>query len=172
MNTETLFSEKQRFTQIWVWLLLLSINWLFFGQFIKDEFFPDPPFGISRVYNFLPEFYIGVVIIMLTNIFFIIIKLETKITADGIYVRFFPIHFSFKFYAWENLTICLVRAYNPLFDYAGWGYRGTQKNRALTVSGNKGIQLVMNDGTKLLIGTKKADEVTEILKQLGQLKRV
>ncbi|MEA5403783.1 DUF6141 family protein [Arcicella sp. DC2W] len=171
MNTETLFSEKQRFTQIWVWLLLLSINWLYFGPYIKDEFFPDPPF-ISKVYNFLPEFYIGVVIIMLTNIFFIIIKLETKIKVDGIYVRFFPIHLSFKFYTWEDLDQCFVREYRPLLDYAGWGYRGSSKKRVLTVSGNKGIHLVMKDGTKLLIGTKKPDEVIEVLEKLGQLKRV
>ncbi|MBB6002758.1 DUF6141 family protein [Arcicella rosea] len=171
MNTETLFSEKQRFNQIWVWLLLLIINWLFFGELIKNEFFPDPPF-IPKIYQFNIDFYIGAIFIVLTNVFFIIIKLETKIKADGIYVRFFPINLSFKFYAWEDLTICLVRAYNPLFDYAGWGFRGTQKNRALTVSGNRGIQLVMKDGTKLLVGTKKPDEVTEVLKQLGQLKKV
>lgn len=171
MNTETLFSEKQRFTQIWVWLLLFSINWIFFGPFIKEELFPDPPF-IDKVYQFNTDFYIGATIIMLTNIFFIIIKLETKIKADGIYVRFFPIHLSFKFYTWEDLDQCFIREYRPLFDYAGWGFRGTQKKRVLSVSGNKGIQLVMKDGTKLLIGTKKPDEVTEILKQLGQLKRV
>lgn len=171
MNPNNLFSEKQRFTQLWVWLLLICINWLFFGPMIENELFPDPPF-IPKIYQFNTDFYIGAIVIVLTNIFFIIIKLETHIKADGIYVQFFPIQLSFKFYAWEDLNICMVRKYSPLFDHAGWGFRGTQKNRVLTVSGNKGIQLVMNDGTKLLIGTQKPDEVTEVLKQLGQLKRV
>lgn len=172
MNTETLFSEKQRFTQIWVWLLLLSINAFFFGELIKNEIFPSAPFGISKVYQFGVEFYIGAFAIISSTIFILSIKLETLIKADGIYVRFFPIHQSFKFYAWEDLDKCFIREYRPLFDYGGWGYRGSSKNRVLNVSGNKGIQLIMKDGTKLLIGTKKPDKVTETLKQFGQLKRV
>jgi hypothetical protein len=40
-------------------------------------------------------------------------------------------------------------------------------NRALNMSGNKGIQLVTIDGLKMLIGTQKADEVTQILQKHG-----
>lgn len=93
-------------------------------------------------------------------------KLETKIKTGGIYVTFSPFQLKFKYYPWDKLNQVFVRTYNPIGEYTGCGFRGTEKNRALNVSGNKGIQLIIQGGSKLLIGTNKADEVTETLKNL------
>lgn len=56
-------------------------------------------------------------------------------------------------------------------DYGGWGFRFGLfgKGRALNVSGNKGIQLVLTDGTRLLIGTNKPDEARQALQLIGHL---
>jgi hypothetical protein len=59
-----------------------------------------------------------------------------------------------------------VREYRPLAEYGGWGVRGFGKNRALNVSGNFGLQLVMKDGAKMLIGTQKPQELEDFLKSL------
>jgi hypothetical protein len=40
------------------------------------------------------------------------------------------------------------------------------KNRALNVSGSFGLQLVMKDGAKMLIGTQKPQELEDFLKSL------
>jgi len=42
-----------------------------------------------------------------------------------------------------------------------------EQEEAYNVSGNKGIQLVFTNGRKLLIGTKRPEEVKEILEKLG-----
>lgn len=117
----------------------------------------------------------SLLIIVFTTLFtilFINIRLETQISEEGIYVKFFPVHLSFRLYTWENITKSFVRQYDPIREYGGWGLRfglsGTRK--AFNVSGDKGLQLEFADHKKLLIGTNKPDEITETLKRIGQLK--
>ena len=40
-------------------------------------------------------------------------------------------------------------------DYGGWGIKEGPKGKALIVKGNKGLQLFLKSGEKLLIGTQK-----------------
>ena len=44
------------------------------------------------------------------------------------------------------------------------------KGEALNVSGNKGLQLQLEDNRRLLIGTNQPDELNAVLIKLGQLK--
>ena len=164
MENEILFSERQRFKQIWLWLILLVVNGLFIFGLTKQVIFGHQ-FGDKSISN------IGLIIVtiltLLLSFLFFNLRLETKIKADGIYVRFFPFHLTFKYYPWDKLNQSFVRQYNPIGEFGGWGLRGFGKNRALNVSGDKGIQLVTQNGSKILIGTNKAEEATEILNQLG-----
>lgn len=166
MNKEVYFSERQRFRQLWLWGVLLGINVLIFYGLIQQIFlgqqFGDKPMSDGALIA------TSVLMLLLSDLFFYF-RLETSITADGIYVRFFPLQLKLKFYPWDTIQQSFVREYNPLSEYGGWGMRGLGNNRALNISGNKGIQLIMQDGKKLLIGTKKADEATAILKRMGHL---
>lgn len=149
-----LFHETQRFRQWWIWALLsVPFASLLIGYLAEDEI-QIPPLFIVAV--------IPVVIVL----FLFILKLETKITSDGIHFRFFPFHLNFKYYAWEKISEKKVRSYKPIAEYGGWGIRGFHRNRAFNVSGNQGLQLVFVDGRRLLIGTQKPDEITAILTQL------
>src|SRR5690606_41120216 len=100
-------------------------------------------------------------------------KLETKIKNDGIFVRFFPFHISFKYYPWDEISSSFVRKYSPLVEYGGWGWRFSLfgSGTAYNVSGNMGLQLIFTNKKKLLIGTKKPDQLTEVLNKIGQLKK-
>ena len=99
-------------------------------------------------------------------------RLDTKISKEGIYVRFFPFHLKYKHYAWDKLTKSYVRQYSPISEYGGWGLRLGLfgEGKAYNVSGDKGLQLEFIDNKKLLIGTNKPKELTETLNQIGQLK--
>lgn len=166
MENKIFFSERQRFKQIWLWIILLGINGFFiFGlikQVILEKQFGDKPMSDIGL------FIVTTLTLFLSFLFFNL-RLETKIKTDGIYVRFFPFQLNFKHYPWDRLNQSFVRKYNPIGEYGGWGLRGLGKNKALNVSGDKGIQLITQDGSKLLIGTNKADEATETLKRLGHL---
>jgi hypothetical protein len=170
MDNEVLFTERQRFKQWWLRLILLGINGLllfvFFKQIIGGQQFGDKPMS-----NLGLLITTGLTIALTLLLF--ISRLDTIIKKDGIYVRFFPLHLKFKHYAWDSLTKSFVRQYSPLTEYGGWGLRlglfgeGT----AFNVSGDKGLQLEFTDNKKLLIGTNKPDELTETLNKVGQLKQ-
>lgn len=170
MDNEILFSERQKFKQWWLWLILLGCNGLFlfgiFKQVMGGQQLGDKPMNDLGLL-----IAIGITIIL--TIYFVIIRLDTIIKKDGIYVRFFPFHLKFKHYTWDKLTKSFVRKYSPLSEYGGWGLRLGLfgKGRAYNVSGNNGLQLEFIDNKKLLIGTNKPDELTEILNKIGQLKQ-
>lgn len=169
MEKETLFTETQKFSQWWLWLILLGINGLFIFGVVKQVFggqqFGDDPMsdtGLLIVTGFT----------LLLTITFFYTRLDTVIKRDGIYVRFLPFHFKARYYAWDTLTKSYVRQYSALSEYGGWGLRlGLFGNgRALNVSGDKGLQLEFKDNKKLLIGTRKPEELVAVLSEIGQLK--
>jgi len=169
MDHQVLFTEKQRFSQWWVWLILLGINGFFifgiFKQVIGGQQFGDKPMSNAGL-------IIVTAVVISISFLFTKICLETVITPEGIYVRFFPIHLSFYHYRWENITKCYVREYNPLKEYGGWGLRIglSGKGQAFNISGNTGLQLEFKNNDKLLIGTNKPEELAEALSKLGQLR--
>lgn len=168
MNQSLLFSETQKFKQWWIWVILIGINGtILFG--IYQQLFLDQQFG-NKPMSDVGLIITGIFITLISGTFFLF-KLETQIKEDGIYVRFFPIHRSFRFYSWESISKLEVREYKPISEYGGWGIRGFRKNRALNVSGNIGLQLEFKDGKKLLIGTTKSDELSDVIHRMNKITR-
>ena len=169
MDKETIFTETQKFSQWWLWLILLGINGLFiFGvlkQVIGGQQFGERPMSDGGLL-----FAAGVT--LLISFLLLSARLDTVVKSDGIYVRFFPFHFKFKHYPWDTLTKSFVRQYSPLTEYGGWGLRLglLGSGRAFNVSGDQGLQLQFTDAKKLLIGTRKPEELAKALEKLGQLK--
>jgi hypothetical protein len=170
MNNEILFTERQRFKQWWIWLILLGINGLFlfgvFRQVIGGQQFGDNPMSDTGL-------IVATGLTIVLTLLFVNFRLDTRINKDGIYVRFFPFHLKFKHYSWDSLTKSFVRQYSPISEYGGWGLRYGLfgKGKAYNVSGDKGLQLEFTDNKKLLIGTNKPEELTETLNKIGQLKQ-
>ena len=170
MDNEILFTESQRFKQWWLWVILLAINGLFlsgvYKQVIVGQQFGDKPMSNTGL-------LLATGLILLLTFLLINFRLDTIIKKDGIYVRFFPFHLTFKHYNWNNLTKSFVKEYAAISEYGGWGIRlgPFSKGTAYNVSGNKGLQLEFTTNKKLLIGTKKPDELKETLRKIGQLKQ-
>lgn len=164
---QILFSEKQRFTQWWVWVFLIGTNGLMAFMLYK-QIATGVPAGTNPVSDTALFFICGGMVLF--TIFFLSLRLDTEIKEDGIYVRFFPFHLKFRHHGWNQISKCYVRVYKPLMEYGGWGIRGFAQNRALNVSGKKGLQLEFTDGKKLLIGSQKSNELTSVLEKLGQQK--
>ncbi|MDB5232464.1 MAG: hypothetical protein JWN76_3269 [Chitinophagaceae bacterium] len=168
MTTEKLFSERQHFKQIWLWVLLISINALFIYGLVRQVFL-EQTFGDKPMSNRL--------LILLTSgallltLLFVFLRLDTVIQKDGVYYRFLPFQLTYKKISWDRISKSFVRQYNPIAEYGGWGIRiGIfGKGKAFNVSGNKGLQLVYDDGKKILLGTQRPEEIEQVLKQLGRL---
>ncbi|MDI1354877.1 MAG: DUF6141 family protein [bacterium] len=168
MDDESVFYEKQKFNQWWLWIILLGLSALFiFGsyqQIVMGHVFGDKPMSNLGLMTITAS-------VLLLPLLFYFSKLETRITKEGIYVRFFPYHLKFKFFPWDSISQCYVRQYSALTEFGGWGLRRGLfgAGRAFNVSGNKGMQLMFNEGNKLLVGTAKSEELTQALLSIGKL---
>ena len=57
-----------------------------------------------------------------------------------------------------------VVTYRPIADYGFWGIRsGRDGERALIARGNRGVRLELTDGTQLLIGSQRPEELAQAL---------
>jgi hypothetical protein len=162
MEDQSLFYEKQRFTQWWLWAFFLVMNGLFmygsFQQLVVGVTFGDNPMNNAGL-------LIVTLFFIVFTVFFWLQAMETKVDASGIHLKFFPYHRTWKFYPWEDIAGCEVKKYSPVFDYGGWGLR----NGAYNVSGNKGLLLQFKNGPKLMIGTQKPEALRTVLQQTGKL---
>lgn len=126
------------------------------------------PFGESEWENV--GLLIGFFMMLVISMLFFFLRLETKISEEGILVRFYPIQLKFRQYKWEDIDQIYLREYSPITEYGGWGirYSFTGNGKALNVSGRNGLQLVFKDGRKLLIGTNKSEDLMQVLSVLGK----
>lgn len=169
MKDQILFSEKQRFTQWWLWAILILTNAMFFLGFYQ-QIIMGAPFGNN------PMGDTGLVVVsslfLLLGIFFLVIRMETTVQNEGISVRFTPFQMQSTLYLWQDIAEVKIVSYSPLKDFGGWGLRFSFSGRgkAYIMSGDKGLQIVFNTDNKLVIGTNKAEELSRILAKLNKIK--
>jgi len=161
------FKEEQGFNIWWAWAGVAALNILFIYAIIQ-QIFLGKPFGDKPA----PDIVLILVACLFGLLLFFLgrIKLRTRITGTGIYYQFSPFHFKEKQIEWHELKDAYMRQYNSLHEYGGWGIRyGSKKTgRALntSTSSNRGLQLQFNDGSLLLIGTKRPDEIQLIIDEV------
>ena len=156
-----LYRETQHFRQLWIWVLVLFISLLslygVFQQLILGEPFGNNPAPDSVMVILAIIFGIGLPLFMFTT------NLTTEVHSDGLYIRFFPFHLSFRSIAIEEIMGFEASTYNPIRDYGGWGIRYGRRGKAYNVSGNRGVRLELSKGKHLLIGSKRPEELVEAL---------
>ncbi len=165
------FTESQKFTQWWLWIVLIGMTGIFlFGLY--QQIILKIPFGDKPVSSM--TLMLISIIPLLILVLFLISKLETEINESGISYRFFPFHINKKTIPWEQIEKAYVRKYSPISEYGGWGFRLGLfgKGRALTVSGTQGLQLILLNGKKLLIGTIRPDELNKCLESFQAKLRI
>ncbi len=112
---------------------------------------------------------IAFAVLGLVSALFYFSKLETRIDERGITIRFIPYQRYYYFVGWNELEEAYVRQYKPLVEYGGWGLRfGLKSGKAFNVRGNKGLQLVLKGGAKILIGTQNDVRMQSYLAELKE----
>ena len=111
---EDTFYEEQKFTQKWiyiilylVWVLCLVVSLLTLLEKKAGLFLAILPFVI------------GIVFVL----FFKSIKLQTSITDEGVFYRFFPLERRFRVIKKSDIEKLEVKSYDPLREYGGWGIK-------------------------------------------------
>ena len=162
------FSERQRFTQSWLWVLLAVCFGIAFIEPAQQIFAKDA-IALSDLSLGL---WIGPVVVILAMLFLRSLVLETEINENGIAYQFGPFHREPKRINWNELEKAYVRAYRPLSEYGGWGYRVGFSGGAYNIKGNQGIQLKFKSGKKLLLGTQKPKEAQQVIEKYFEYERI
>lgn len=56
-----------------------------------------------------------------------------------------------------------ARTYRPILEYGGWGIRLGRSGWAYNASGNRGVQLEIDDTRPLLIGSRRPEELARAI---------
>jgi hypothetical protein len=154
------FTEIQKYTQWWLWALLLVMAAIpIFGIF--KQLIMGAPFGNN------PMSDLGLIIFFLSYLafmgFFWFLELRTEIDHRGIRVRLRPI--STKIFKWED-----IKQLEPVtYGFVGYGLRLSLKYGIVyNARGNKGLAIYLKNGRKYLIGTQRQDQVIEVITELGK----
>jgi len=157
------FKETQSFIRSWVMVLIGTVSVISFYSIYQSY----KKIQESGSQDEISSIIIPSVILILVLLLFVVMKLNTRIDETGIYYQFFPFHLKLKKIGWNELEDIKVRKYSPIMEYGGWGIRGlsrkSRKGMAFNVSGNMGIQLVLKDGGKLLLGTQLPEKAQETI---------
>ncbi len=97
-----------------------------------------------------------------------IVRLDTEVRRDGLYIRYVPFHRNFRRFKAEDLRESYACTYRPMLEYGGWGIRYGWKGKAYNVRGNQGVQLVLRDGRRVLIGSMKPAELEAALRSIAR----
>ncbi|MBN1218668.1 MAG: hypothetical protein JXM69_07060 [Anaerolineae bacterium] len=150
------FREVQKISQLW-WATLIILGatiipWYgFIQQIIYGRPFgnkPSPNWVITLLWLLLG---IGLPVLWFTS------KLIVEVKDNHLYLRYVP--FISRQIPLANIKHYQTRTYRPIREYGGWGIRGWGKHRAYNVSGNKGVELELIDGQKIMIGSQKPEEL-------------
>jgi len=158
-----IFREVQKFRQIWLWsIVLLTAGMMWYGAI--EQLVYGRPFGNNPVSDG-GMFLILVAFGVLFPLFIMSIRLVVEVRNSGLYVKFFPIHLSFRHYSFDDISSANVIRYHPLRDYGGWGIRYGCRGKAYNISGNKGLMLVFTNGKRLMLGSQEPEVLKMSIEQ-------
>ncbi|MFT4535992.1 MAG: hypothetical protein ACJA1A_002782 [Saprospiraceae bacterium] len=154
-----LFSEKQKMSFWWLWVLLWVIT-LIPAYGIYKQIIIGVPFGGNPMSNTGLIIFLTVMLLILLLIW--MIELKTEITEKYILVHFFPF-FKTK-YLWSEIESAEMVNYG----FVGYGIRiGTKYGTVYNTRGNKGMAIQLKNDTKYCIGTQKESALQKVLEVIN-----
>ena len=158
-----IFHEEQQFRQIWVWVILVIPTIILWYIAIQELIFGNTVGNDNMSKEMLFVFWLGFGVLL--PLFFYKLKLITQLRQDGLYIKFVPVHFSFKKIQLDDLKKHYVRTYNPIGEYGGWGIKHGKNGKVYNVSGDRGMQLEFIDRKNLLIGSQKSEQLDSAIRE-------
>ena len=155
--TDIPFREVQKIGHVWwIMLIIYAVAGLMWYSFIQQVLL-GRPFGTNPgpdwlVWLFWLLFGIGLPAL------FHNMKLIVEVTDNHLSIRYVP--FVNRRLPFSEIRSCEVRTYQAIKEYGGWGIRGLfGSDRAYTVSGNQGVDLELQPGQHIMVGSQKATEL-------------
>jgi hypothetical protein len=153
-----LFEEQQRFRQWWLWapILLLALMPLWIALPPLSRL---PRHGSETIGWMAYAIGVGSSVGILG-----LARLTVRVTPRELHIRFFPF-FVDRHIAIPEVAKFFIRTYNPLL--AGYGIHISSYGWVYNVSGREGVQVELVGRKRLLIGSRRAQELAAALAQAG-----
>ena len=162
LPSDVIYREIQQFRQTLLWIGLLPSSLLvailfsygMFQQLVLGVPWGDRPMPDTGLAIFGP---LMLLIAIGVPFLLYITKLITVVDREGIYIRYFP--FLQKTISFKNLNNYRVRTY----DAISWGIQWNKNGWAYTVSGDRGVELELTNGRRLLIGSQQPEMLVQAI---------
>ncbi len=162
-ESNTTFHEEQQFRQTWVWIILIVPTIILWYIAIQELIFGNIVGNSNASKEMIFVFWLGFGVLF--PLFFYKLKLITQVRQDGLYIKFAPVHFSFKKIQLDDLKRHYVRTYDPIGEYGGWGIKYGKTGKVYNVSGDRGVQLEFTNKKSLLIGSQKPEQLDSAIER-------
>ena len=150
------FREVQYMRHVWwVMLLVLGIAALMWWGFVQQIIF-----GVPWGNNPSPDWMMWLLWLIVgigLPLAFYWMRLIVEVLDDRIFIHYVPLLKSDIPLA--EIEVVEARTYQPIREFGGWGIRRRSGRRAYNVSGDQGVEVTLQDGRKIMIGSQKAEEL-------------
>lgn len=163
MERELLYREVQHWNQWWLWLIVGGCA-CFMWYAAYRQFVAHAPLGSDPATDgvmIASWALIGVVLPLV----FLVARLTVEVAERELRFRYFPLHLSFRHFETRRIVRCTARTYHPLQEFGGWGLRVGPGGWAYTVSGRHGVQIVLDSGKRILIGSRHPEDLIEAIRR-------
>jgi hypothetical protein len=167
-DPDFLFEEEQRFRQWWLWAVIGSMDLVvvfIYGYGLVKQLILGKPWGNNPMPDWLLIVFSVVMIGLIGGVTWLLwaVRLTVRVDRTHLRIRYFP--FSRREIALDSIAGHEARTYRPIKEYGGWGVRWGfgRRGMAYNVSGNRGVQLELADGKRLLIGSRRAEDLDQAL---------
>ena len=162
ISDDTTYREVQRLRQWWVWAIILLVTgvswWAFLAQIVGGEPWGDRP---------APDWVVWLIFVIFgvfAPLLLYFARLVVSVDDEAVRIRWVP--FARKTIPLADIESAEARTYRPIREYGGWGVRWAGKRgTAWNAHGNRGVQLVLRGGKRVLIGSQQAEALAEAIEQ-------
>ena len=151
-----IYREEQRFGW-WMYALVALIMGLAWWIFLGSGHAAGP-----RAPRHAGDLSFGIGVVMALPILFVIgvLRMTTVVTPTEVRVWFGWIPTYRRVIPIGTVTRVEVVHYRPFADYGGWGIRqGRDGEKVLSARGDRGVRLRLIDGSRLVIGSQRPEEL-------------
>jgi hypothetical protein len=159
---KNIHSEDVGVAALKVWgLALVGIGmdgaWLYFAYYKENV----PLASANFVMGILATFTVLVLLIALA-------KVQIRVRDSGLYVRLFPFQIRYKRFSPEDLDSVETQAFAVDREFWGWGLKFNFKtgDRAITLSGDRGLRLFLKDEQQWFIGCREIEQMEYAVRKM------
>jgi hypothetical protein len=94
------------------------------------------------------------------------LELQVTVQDSGVRIRMLP--FANRTITPAQIARWEARTYRPIREYGGWGVRFGPRGRAYNVSGTRGVEITLDSGKRVLIGSQRSDDLAAAIARIAK----